>query len=180
MSAAAIILAAGRGTRMGPTTDKVFVEVAGRPVLAWTLLAFERASTIDLIVVATRLDCLDRVAENLALVSFQFYGLALEASARATAGELHNATLLATTALGAVETLQGCEYGLDVRVLCTKALTMAGSPEAPLARRRATAHAAALMQTIRDPRLRVLFAKRPFVQLLLSTGGGSPSENARA
>jgi 2-C-methyl-D-erythritol 4-phosphate cytidylyltransferase len=64
MTAAAIILAAGRGTRMGEASpDKLFVELAGRPVLAWTLLAFERAATIEQIVVSTRPDCLDRVAE---------------------------------------------------------------------------------------------------------------------
>lgn len=108
-----------------------------------------------------------RSAESLALVSFHFYGLALEAVARAQAGELHSATLLSTTALGAVETLQGCEYGLEVRVLCTRALVLAGSPQATLARKRAIAHAAALMQTIRDPRLRVLFGRRPAVQELL-------------
>jgi 2-C-methyl-D-erythritol 4-phosphate cytidylyltransferase len=64
MTAAAIILAAGRGTRMGAASvDKVFVELAGRPVLAWTLLAFERATSIDRIVVAARPDCLDRIHE---------------------------------------------------------------------------------------------------------------------
>jgi 2-C-methyl-D-erythritol 4-phosphate cytidylyltransferase len=63
MTAAAIILAAGRGTRMGPAADKVFADLAGRPVLAWTLLAFQRAAAIDRIVVATRPDCLARVAE---------------------------------------------------------------------------------------------------------------------
>jgi serine/threonine protein kinase/tetratricopeptide (TPR) repeat protein len=160
---------------LNAATDNAYDRVHESIARAALELARGKAAHAAEIALTTR-----RVAENLALVSFQFYGLALEASARATAGELHNATLLATTALGAVETLQGSEYGLDVRVLCTKALTMAGSPEAPLARRRATAHAAALMQTIRDPRLRVLFAKRPFVQVLLSPGGGSPSENARA
>jgi 2-C-methyl-D-erythritol 4-phosphate cytidylyltransferase len=41
--------------------DKVFAELAGRLVLAWTLLAFERAREIERIVVPTRADCLDRV-----------------------------------------------------------------------------------------------------------------------
>ena len=55
-----------------------------------------------------------RLAENQALVSFHFYALAIEASARVDIGEVHSANLLATTALGAVETLQGCEYGLEI------------------------------------------------------------------
>ena len=48
--------------------------------------------------------------------AFHFYAMAIEAAARVDAGEMHAATLLATTALGAVETLQGCEYGLEIRV----------------------------------------------------------------
>ena len=62
MTAAAIILAAGRGTRMGTAgPDKLFADLAGRPVLAWTLLAFERAREIERIIVPTRPDCLDQV-----------------------------------------------------------------------------------------------------------------------
>jgi hypothetical protein len=70
---------------------------------------------------------------------------------------------LATTALGAVETLQGSEYGLEVRVLCADALKRAGSPQAPLARQRAVDYATTLVSTIRDARLRRLFAQRPLV-----------------
>ena len=104
-----------------------------------------------------------RLAESQALVSFHFYALALEASARVDIGEVHSANLLATTALGAVDTLQGCEYGLEIRVLCADALKRAGSPQAPLARQRAVDYATALMSTIRDARLRRLFAQRPLV-----------------
>ena len=104
-----------------------------------------------------------RAAEDRSLVAFHFYGLAIEAAARVDAGEMHAATLLATTALGAVETLQGCEYGFDIRVLCADALKRAGSPQAPEARQRALDHAVALVGTIRDPRLRKLFLSRPMV-----------------
>jgi len=110
-----------------------------------------------------------REAEEQALVSFQFYALALEAAARVEAGETHAATLLATTALGAVENLQGCEYGLEIRVLCADALARAGSPQAPQAKERAIHHASALLGSIRDRRLRRLFARRPVVAWL-----GSP------
>ncbi len=110
-----------------------------------------------------------RAAENQALVSFHFYGLAIEASARVDAGEMHAATLLATTALGAVETLQGCEYGLDIRVLCADALKRAGSPQAPQAWQRAADHAGAQLSTIRDARLRALFVGRPIVAALLDS-----------
>jgi tetratricopeptide (TPR) repeat protein len=107
-----------------------------------------------------------RLAEDLALVSFHFYALAIEASARVDAGEMHLAVLHATTALGAVETLQGCEYGLDIRVLAADALKRAGSPQAPLAHQRAVDYATMLMSTIRDPRLRRLFGRRPLVASL--------------
>ncbi len=110
-----------------------------------------------------------RAAEDQTLVSFHFYGLALEAVARVDVGEMHAGTLLATTALGVVETLQGCEYGLDIRVLCADALKRAGSPQAPLAAQRATDFAEALHGSIRDPRLRKLFVQRPIVASLVDT-----------
>ncbi len=107
-----------------------------------------------------------RTAETQALVAYHFYAFAIEAAARVDSGEVHAATLLATTALGAVENLQGCEYGLEIRILCADALKRAASPQAPQARQRAVDHAIALMNTIRDARLRRLFLKRPFVASL--------------
>ncbi|MEO8800932.1 MAG: tetratricopeptide repeat protein, partial [Polyangiaceae bacterium] len=106
-------------------------------------------------------------AEAQALVSFHFYAFAIEASARVDVGEIHAATLLATTALGAVETLQGCEYGLDIRVLCADALKRAGSPQAAQAHQRAIDHAAAQLSSIREARYRRMFVKRPNVAALL-------------
>jgi hypothetical protein len=105
-------------------------------------------------------------AEAQALVSFQFYGLALEAAARVDLGEAEAATRLATEALASVENLQGCEYELDIRVLCAHVLKRAGSPEAEQAKARAVNHACALLGTIRDRRLRRLFARRAVVASL--------------
>jgi 2-C-methyl-D-erythritol 4-phosphate cytidylyltransferase len=50
----AIIVAAGRGTRMGPDVDKLFLEVAGQPVVAHTWKQFDSTSCIDEIVVVVR------------------------------------------------------------------------------------------------------------------------------
>jgi 2-C-methyl-D-erythritol 4-phosphate cytidylyltransferase len=50
----AIIVAAGRGTRMGPEVDKLFLEVAGRPVVAHTWLRFDHCREIDEIVLVIR------------------------------------------------------------------------------------------------------------------------------
>jgi serine/threonine protein kinase/predicted ATPase len=108
-------------------------------------------------------------AENMALVAFHFFAMAIEAAARVDLGEMHSATLLATTALGAVENLQGCEYGLEVRSLCADALKRAGSPQAPGAHQRAVDYANALVRTVRDPRLRRLFPNRPINAGLFET-----------
>lgn len=49
----AVIVAAGTGSRMGAGVNKQFLEIAGKPVLAYTLEAFDQATTIcDVVVVA--------------------------------------------------------------------------------------------------------------------------------
>jgi tetratricopeptide (TPR) repeat protein len=108
-------------------------------------------------------------AERMALVAFHFYAMAIEASARVDLGEMHAATLVATTALGAVENLQGCEYGLEIRALCADALKRAGSPQAAHAHQRAVDYAESLAQVVRDPRLRKLLPRRPAHAALLET-----------
>lgn len=50
----AVIVAAGKGTRMGPSVDKLFLEVAGRPVVAHTWQRFNDAHCIDEIVLVVR------------------------------------------------------------------------------------------------------------------------------
>jgi 2-C-methyl-D-erythritol 4-phosphate cytidylyltransferase len=50
----AIIVAAGRGTRMGPDRDKLFLEVAGLPVVAHTWRRFDQAKEIAEIVLVVR------------------------------------------------------------------------------------------------------------------------------
>lgn len=51
---AAIIVAAGKGTRMGPEVDKLWLKVAGQPVIAHTWRQFNNAACIDEIVVVVR------------------------------------------------------------------------------------------------------------------------------
>jgi len=50
----AIIVAAGKGTRMGPNVDKVFLEIAGKPVVAHTWQRFDEAKCIDEIILVVR------------------------------------------------------------------------------------------------------------------------------
>ncbi len=52
----AIIVAAGKSTRMGTGSDKAFMALAGKPVIAWSLLALERCKEIDRIVLVVRKD----------------------------------------------------------------------------------------------------------------------------
>ena len=52
----AIILAAGKSSRMGTGVDKAFLSLVNRPVVAWSLMAFERASSVDRIVLVVRKD----------------------------------------------------------------------------------------------------------------------------
>src|SRR5690242_2504765 len=50
----AVIVAAGKGTRMGPDVDKLFLEVAGRPVVAHTWRQFDKAACVDEIILVVR------------------------------------------------------------------------------------------------------------------------------
>jgi 2-C-methyl-D-erythritol 4-phosphate cytidylyltransferase len=50
----AIIVAAGKGTRMGPAVDKLFLEVAGMPVVAHTWRRFDAIACVDEIVLVVR------------------------------------------------------------------------------------------------------------------------------
>ena len=51
---AAILVAAGKGVRMGAGVDKLFLEVAGRPVIAHTWQRFNNAQCINEIVLVVR------------------------------------------------------------------------------------------------------------------------------
>ncbi len=51
---AAIVLAAGRGERMGANVDKAFLSLGPKPLVAYSLLAFESCADIDAIVLVVR------------------------------------------------------------------------------------------------------------------------------
>jgi len=52
----AIILAAGKSERMGSGVDKAFLSLVNKPVVAWSLIAFERCPEVDRIVLVVRKD----------------------------------------------------------------------------------------------------------------------------
>ena len=52
----AIIVAAGKSERMGGKVDKAFLSLGPKPVLAYSLMAFEACADIDAIIVVVRKD----------------------------------------------------------------------------------------------------------------------------
>ena len=52
----AIIVAAGKSQRMGTNTDKAFLNLGPKPVVAWSLLAFEECNEIERIILVVRKD----------------------------------------------------------------------------------------------------------------------------
>jgi 2-C-methyl-D-erythritol 4-phosphate cytidylyltransferase len=50
----AILLAGGSGTRLGAGDNKAYLELGGHPLVAWSLVAFERCDLIDDVVLVTR------------------------------------------------------------------------------------------------------------------------------
>jgi 2-C-methyl-D-erythritol 4-phosphate cytidylyltransferase len=53
-SAAAVVLAGGSGTRVGAEGNKVYLPLAGRPLLSWALDAFAQAPSIGRLVLVAR------------------------------------------------------------------------------------------------------------------------------
>lgn len=60
----AIVLAAGRGRRMGGGLPKQFLSLAGRPLLFHALKAFELADSVDRVVLVAPADRVDRCRED--------------------------------------------------------------------------------------------------------------------
>lgn len=66
----AVILASGNGTRFGSKLPKQFVKLAGKPVIQYTLEAFQKSSVIDEIIVVTGADYIDLVLDIAATNGF--------------------------------------------------------------------------------------------------------------
>ena len=60
-SACAVIAAGGVGSRLGHTGGKQLMEVAGRPLMSWSLTAFDQAQSIGHIVVVCPADRMDEM-----------------------------------------------------------------------------------------------------------------------
>lgn len=64
--AVAVILCAGQGSRMRADRNKVFLPLAGRPLLVWTVEAFARAPAVDEIVLVAHSAEVEHVREVVA------------------------------------------------------------------------------------------------------------------
>lgn len=61
----AVILAAGKGSRMKLDMNKQFLMVKDKPIIAYTLLAFDKCEEIDEIIVVTAFDELELFQSNI-------------------------------------------------------------------------------------------------------------------
>jgi len=68
---AAVIVAAGRGSRMGPDVDKLFLPVAGAPVVAHAWRRFEGCPDVDALVLVVRAGMEDAFADLAATHGFR-------------------------------------------------------------------------------------------------------------
>lgn len=67
----AIVLAAGRSTRMGGGENKQFLELLGKPLVYYSLAAFERAASVRNIVIVRRPDYAKQAEEIVSRYGFQ-------------------------------------------------------------------------------------------------------------
>jgi 2-C-methyl-D-erythritol 4-phosphate cytidylyltransferase len=65
-TAAAVVLAGGSGSRVGAAENKVYLPLAGRPMIVWSLSAFVGAPGIDTVVLVVRAGDRARAADVLA------------------------------------------------------------------------------------------------------------------
>ncbi|HXY42592.1 MAG TPA: nucleotidyltransferase family protein [Acidimicrobiales bacterium] len=68
MSIAAVILAAGEGSRFGAPGEKLLVSVRGRPLLAWAIEPARQAGLDELIVVSGAADLSDVLPDDVTLL----------------------------------------------------------------------------------------------------------------
>jgi 2-C-methyl-D-erythritol 4-phosphate cytidylyltransferase len=65
-----VIVAAGKSERMGPNVDKAFLSLGTRPVLAYSVQAFEKCHDIDGIVLVVRKDRLEATHGMVQMLGF--------------------------------------------------------------------------------------------------------------
>ena len=87
MTTTAILLAGGSGTRLGTGDNKAYLELAGHPLLVWSLAAFERCGLIDDVVLVTRAEDRARAREVADAAGVSKLGAIVEGGATRHASE---------------------------------------------------------------------------------------------
>jgi 2-C-methyl-D-erythritol 4-phosphate cytidylyltransferase len=67
----AIVLAAGRSTRMGGGPNKQFIELLGKPIVYYSLAALEECRAVDAVIVVRRPDCAQQAEQIVREFGFQ-------------------------------------------------------------------------------------------------------------
>ena len=111
----AIILAAGRGKRMGTKTPKQFLEIGGKPVIARTLQVFEDSAVIDQIVLVTSEDSIEFCRREIV----EKYGFKKVARIAAGGAERYDSSWMGLLAAKELFEASGCcqkaeKYRMDV------------------------------------------------------------------
>jgi len=158
--------AAAPAATSGAVYDKIHL------LLVRALIAHEQG---DALAAANHASEARQLAEGQALVSYHVFATAIEAAARVDSGDIQAGQMLATTALGAVEAMEGSEYGIKVRSLCCEAVIRAlqddsiGATAAMTAEvcQRGLRHVDKIGGYIRDERLRELFFNRSPVRYIV-------------
>jgi 2-C-methyl-D-erythritol 4-phosphate cytidylyltransferase len=123
--AVALIVAAGRGERLGSGGPKALVTVAGEPMLNWSVMALRRVGAVDRIVIALPADALDAAPEGTVavvggVVRSESVRAALAASGQGDPVIVHDAARPLATAELFSEALQELERsGADAVVAAT-------------------------------------------------------------
>ncbi|KPU42657.1 2-C-methyl-D-erythritol 4-phosphate cytidylyltransferase 1 [Oxobacter pfennigii] len=65
LSIGAVVVAAGKGKRMGAEVNKLFLEINNKPVLAYTLEAFESSQYVDSIIIAANENEMDYIKKDI-------------------------------------------------------------------------------------------------------------------
>ena len=72
MTASVVILAAGRGERMGMNENKILAPIRGQALICHTVSAFARISELDEVIVVVHPDEMDRVRRLIQQITSQF------------------------------------------------------------------------------------------------------------
>lgn len=66
-----IVVAGGRGERMGLGFNKVFAKLGGRPLLYWTLAVFEKSKDIDSIIISAGKEDIEKIKKLIKKYKFK-------------------------------------------------------------------------------------------------------------